>query len=143
MVPLLLSLRTAEFLKELRNSIFHIILAWSLFCSIRVYAGLHFLSVFFVKLVFRCSVFSVFFVLCFEFNIIFKGATKLYYMHYSRVVIILFSKGLCKSAFSILLVKLGFRHSGFWFFVFFVLVFRFSILHFEFNIISKNLITFV
>ena len=29
-----------------------------------------------------------------------KGATKLYFMHYSCVVIILFSTGLCKSAFS-------------------------------------------
>ena len=29
-----------------------------------------------------------------------KGATKLYFMYYSRVVIILFSEGLCKSAFS-------------------------------------------
>ena len=28
-----------------------------------------------------------------------KGATKLHFMHYSRVVIILFSAGLCKSAF--------------------------------------------
>ena len=32
-------------------------------------------------------------------NISFKGATKLYFMYYSRVVIILFNKGLYKSAF--------------------------------------------
>ena len=39
----------------------------------------------------------------------FKGATKFYFMYYSRAVIILLSTGLYKSAFSIylLLVKLG------------------------------------
>ena len=30
----------------------------------------------------------------------FKGATKLYFMYYLRVVVILFSTGLCKSAYS-------------------------------------------
>ena len=43
----------------------------------------------------------------------FKGATKFYFMYYSRVIIILVSTGLYKSAFSIylLLVKLDFHFS--------------------------------
>ena len=39
--------------------------------------------------------------LSFNEHINFKGARKLCFMHYSRMVIILFSTGLCKSAFSI------------------------------------------
>ena len=45
---------------------------------------------------------------------LFKGATKLYFMHHLRVVSILFSTGLFKFAFSTyLLVTLGFRLSCF------------------------------
>ena len=51
----------------------------------------------------------------------FKRATKLYFMYYFRVVIILFSTGLCKSAFSIY----DFGKSSFSFFC--VLVFRVSV----------------
>ena len=67
-----------------------------------------------------------------------QGAKKFYFMHYSRVVIILLSKGLYKFAFSIYsLVKLGFRLSVFWFFVFlWLLVLNFSVLCIEFNVIS-------
>ena len=43
-----------------------------------------------------------------------KGAAKLYFMYYSRLVIVLFSAGLYKSAFSAYsVVKLGFRVSVF------------------------------
>ena len=49
-----------------------------------------------------------------ELNEEIKGATKLYFMYYSCVVIILFSTGLYKSAFSTcFLVKRGFRLSVF------------------------------
>ena len=51
--------------------------------------------------------------------IFFKGATKLYFMYYSRVVIILFRTSFYKSAFSIyFLVKLGFCVSCFYIFGF-------------------------
>ena len=71
----------------------------------------------------------------------FKGATKLCFMHYLRVAIIFFRAGLCKSYFiPTLLVKLGFCFSIFWFYVFLSLWFlalSFSVLCFEFNVISK------
>ena len=44
-------------LKELRNCILFIIRVWSLFCSVRVYATLHFLPILLVKLGFRLSPF--------------------------------------------------------------------------------------
>ena len=75
---------------------------------------------------------------------IFKGATELYFMHYSRVVIILLSTGLYKSAFSTYSFGKA-RFSSFSILVFHVpisLVFIFPVLCFEFNVISKDLITF-
>ena len=73
-----------------------------------------------------------------------KGATKLYIMHYSRVVIILFCMGLYKSAFLPISVKLGFRLSELWIFmfVFWFLVFITSVLCLQFNVISKDLTFF-
>ena len=63
------------------------------------------------------------------------------FMHYLRVAIIFFRAGLCKSYFiPTLLVKLGFCFSIFWFYVFLSLWFlalSFSVLCFEFNVISK------
>ena len=63
------------------------------------------------------------------------------FMHYLRVFIIFFRTGLCKSYFiPTLLVKLGFCLSVFWFYVFLSLWFlalSFSVLCFEFNVISK------
>ena len=54
-------------LKELRNYILGIILAWSLFCLIQVYVGLHFLKFLFEnQLQTSLSVRSVF---CFESNV--------------------------------------------------------------------------
>ena len=59
------------------------------------------------------------------------------------MVIILFSMGLYRSAFSTyFLVKIGFHFSVFWFFVLlyiWLLVFSFSVLCFEFKVISKHL----
>ena len=47
----------------------------------------------------------------------FKGSAKLYFVYYSRVVIILFSAGLYKSAFSIYSFnKTGFLSFCVWFF---------------------------
>ena len=46
-------------LKELRNCILRIILAWSLFCLAQVYVGLHFFTNSFGKLVFCLPVLSV------------------------------------------------------------------------------------
>ena len=44
--------------------------------------------------------------------LIFKGATKSYFTHYSCLVIILFNTGLCKSVFSTISIgKLVFRLS--------------------------------
>ena len=69
-------------LKELRNCILCIIHVWSLFWSVCVCIGLHFLSILLVKLGFRLSMFwffmflflwffvFLFFVLSFEFNVI-------------------------------------------------------------------------
>ena len=73
----------------------------------------------------------------------FKGATKLDYMNYLRVVIILFSTGwyINLHFLPILLLKLSFNFSGFWFFVFLYRLFSafsFSVLYFEFNVISKD-----
>ena len=66
-----------------------------------------------------------------------KGATKLYFVHYSRVVIILFSTGLYKSVLSTCyFIKLGFCFSVFWFFVFLYL--WLWDLCFEFNVILKS-----
>ena len=56
----------------------------------------------------------------YKYSIVFKGATKLYFTHYSCVVIILFYTGLCRSPFStISFRKLVFRLSMLY--VFFVL----------------------
>ena len=52
-------------------------------------------------------------------NITFKGSTKLYFIHYLHVVIVLFSTGLYKSVFSVYSFgKLTFCLSMFWFFMF-------------------------
>ena len=48
-------------LKELRNCILRIILAWSLFCLTQVYVGLRFFTISFGKLVFCLPVLSVIF----------------------------------------------------------------------------------
>ena len=79
----------------------------------------------------------------------FGGATKLYFMHYSHVVIISFITGFYKSAYST--YSFGKTRSSFdyvlvlfWFFVFlylWFLVFSLSILYFECNVISKDFIT--
>ena len=73
----------------------------------------------------------------------FKGSAKLYFVYYSRVVIILFSAGLYKSAFSIYSFnKTGFLSFCVWFFVFpclWFLVFSFSVLCSEFNVILDYL----
>ena len=70
---------TIPHLKELQNCILCVIPVWSLFCSVRVYKGLHFLSILLVKLGFRLSMFYFFvflflhlcsFALCFEFNVL-------------------------------------------------------------------------
>ena len=74
-----------------------------------------------------------------------KGAAKLYFMHYSRAVIISFGTGSYKSAFSpYFLVKLSFRLSVFGFFVFLYFwfyLFSFSVLYFELNVITKMIET--
>ena len=77
-------------------------------------------------------------------NTFFKGATKLHFTDYSRVVIILFSTGLYKSAFS------TYSFGKITFLSFCVLVFHVSISlvfslycfcsMFEFNVISKDLL---
>ena len=59
------------YLKELRNFILCIIHAWSLFCSLRIYISLQFLSIILKKLVFCFSVFCVFCLICFELAVIF------------------------------------------------------------------------
>ena len=59
------------------------------------------------------------------------GATKLYFMYYSRVVIVFFSTGLEKSAFSA--YSFGFCISMFHFFVFLFLCY--FALCFEFNVL--------
>ena len=76
----------------------------------------------------------------------FDGATKLYFMHYSHVVIISFITGFYKSAYST--YSFGKTRSSFdyvlvlfRFFVFlylWFLVFSLSILYFECNVISKD-----
>ena len=66
---------------------------------------------------------------------IFKGAMKLYFMYYSRVVIYLFSTELYKSAFS----NYSFRKL-----VFLLSLFSFLFIWcFKFDVISKNFILFV
>ena len=61
----------------------------------------------------------------------FKGAAKLHFLYYSRVVIILFSKGLCKSVFSTYsFVNLGYCLAVFLCFFF--------VLYFEFNVVLKD-----
>ena len=62
-------------------------------------------------------------------------------MHYLRVVIILFSVGLYQSAFSTYSYVKGFR-PVFWFFVFLHLL-LFIFLCFEFDVTSKDIITFL
>ena len=68
-----------------------------------------------------------------------KGAKKLYFMYYSRVVSILFSTGLYKSTFS----TYSFGKTRFWSFEFLyllLLILSFA-LCFEFSVFLKDLIT--
>ena len=59
-------------LKELRNCIPRIIRVWSLFCSIRVYRGLHFLPIFLENQFFLSFwAFCVFWLFCVEFDVSF------------------------------------------------------------------------
>ena len=73
---------------------------------------------------------------------------KLYFMHYSCVVIILFGTGLHKSVFSAYFFgKLGFCLSVFWFFMFLylwflALIFLFNVLNWMSFLIMSDLITF-
>ena len=69
--------------------------------------------------------------------LIVKGAAKLYFMHYSRVIFIC-SIRLCIRLYFLLIlfVKLGFHLSVFWFFLFCNFRFHFSVLCFEFDVIS-------
>ena len=73
-------------------------------------------------------------------NNLFKGATKFYFMCYSRVVSVLFSTGLYKSAFSTYsFVKA--RFPSLVFLYLWLLIYSF-VLCFEFNVFLKDLITF-
>ena len=58
-------------LKELRNRISRIIRLWSLFCSIRVYASLHFLQILLENQFFIILLFLSFLPVCVEFDVIF------------------------------------------------------------------------
>ena len=58
-------------LKELRNRFSRIIRLWSLFCSIRIYASLHFLLIRLENYFFSFCAFDLFCLLCVEFDVIF------------------------------------------------------------------------
>ena len=58
-------------LKELRNRISHIIRLWSLFCSILVYASLHFLRIHLENYFLSFCGFCLFCLLCLKFDVIF------------------------------------------------------------------------
>ena len=58
-------------LKELRNCISSIIRMWSLFCSIRVYARLHFLTILLETRFLSFRVFCAFCLFCIELDVIF------------------------------------------------------------------------
>ena len=97
---------------------------WSLFCLVQVYKSLHFLPILLVKINF------CFCVLVFHVSV---------YM-WSSFCSVRVYKSL--HFLPILLVKIGFRPSVFWFFLFlyiWFLAFTFSVLCFEFNIISNYL----
>ena len=66
----------------------------------------------------------------------FKRAAKLYFMYCSRVVIILFSTSLCKSAFSTCPFDKT-RFSSFWVSVSLAFNFKFFALCFELNVFLK------
>ena len=66
-----LLLRGFTVLKELRNRISRIIRLWSLFCSIRVYASLHFLQILLENQFFIILLFLSFLPVCVEFDVIF------------------------------------------------------------------------
>ena len=71
---------------------------------------------------------------------LFRGATKFYFMYYSRVVSILFSASLYKSAFSAYSFRKA-RFSSFVFLCLWLLSFSF-VLCFEVNIFLKDLVKF-
>ena len=58
-------------LKELRNRISHVIRLWSLFCSILVYASLHFLLIHLENYFLSFCGFCLFCLLCLKFDVIF------------------------------------------------------------------------
>ena len=64
-------------LKELQNCIFRIIRAWSLFCSIRIHASLHFLLILSKNLIFCLAVFCIFCLYCFKLGVIFIDSKHL------------------------------------------------------------------